>query len=333
MSFALREANAALQQALPPHISCCQWDELRLGPQHCWLVPEGWPQALLLGLQAQANCVIYVQNWAYLLSNLPENMDFARLPLRCLAVSDPVRHFIHHTTGQDCPVLRPAVDPELFFPPDRDAAQAHTLAGGPLRVAYMPRKNTALARQIREAVTARLRHAHPHIQLEWQEIHHKSSQEVAQILRRSPVFLATGFPEGLGLPPLEAMASGCVVVGFAGMGGWDYMRQARPPASPPDNTLGNTLGNMPACAPISSPANMPYSPAFPLRPVPWGGNGFYAADADVLGAAEALEQACLLLYKGGQELATLRQAAASTAAAYSPPSLATAVQALWHDWI
>jgi len=36
------------------------------------------------------------------------------------------------------------------------------------------------------------------------------------------VFLSFGYPEGFSLPPVEAMASGCVVVGYHGRGGREY---------------------------------------------------------------------------------------------------------------
>lgn len=42
--------------------------------------------------------------------------------------------------------------------------------------------------------------------------------------QKSDIFLATGYPEGFGLPALEAMACGCVVVGFSGGGGLEYMQ-------------------------------------------------------------------------------------------------------------
>lgn len=48
-------------------------------------------------------------------------------------------------------------------------------------------------------------------------------QEFADHLRASGVFVAHSYPEGFGLPPLEAMACGCVVVGFTGGGGSDFM--------------------------------------------------------------------------------------------------------------
>jgi glycosyltransferase involved in cell wall biosynthesis len=47
----------------------------------------------------------------------------------------------------------------------------------------------------------------------------------ASILRRSRVFLCFSHREGLGLPPLEAMAAGCIVVGFDGFGGRELFRE------------------------------------------------------------------------------------------------------------
>lgn len=314
----LRESTDSLRAALPQHLSCLDWGELHLAPEDCWLTPEGWPNALLMGLQAKALCVVYVQNWAYFLSNLPENTFWNQLPVRFLAVSEPVRQFIQYTTGLDAPILRPAIDPALFYPHAPDTV---TPVKGPLRICYMPRKNPALARQIRETFTARLHHrqaTQPPSSIEWLEIHHKSPLEVAALLRGSHIFLATGFPEGFALPPLEAMASGCIVAGFAGRGGWDYMRQAAP--------CSTAAGGAPS---------IPYAhkPWFDLRPVPWGGNGFYAEDADVLGAACALEDACTLLQQGGPALAALRRAAAQTSAAYSPQQQADTIARLWKHWL
>lgn len=327
--LALRESTTGLRAALPPQVPCLEWDHLNLCPNDCWLVPEGWPNALLMGLQAQARCVVYVQNWAYLLSNLPENTFWDQLPVRFLAVSEPVRQFIQHTTGIDAPILRPAIDSALFSPPVGDLTSVDLSAPvtGPLRICYMPRKNPALARQIRDAFTARLHHCQRKLEgqstlspqdIEWQEIHHKSPQEVAALLRSSHIFLATGFPEGCPLPPLEAMACGCIVAGFAGRGGWDYMRQAAP-----------------CSAHTNSALHAPYAhnPWFDLRPVPWGGNGFYAEDADVLGAACALEDACTLLRQGGSALTALRHAAAQTSAAYSPEQQAESIATLWQQWL
>lgn len=50
--------------------------------------------------------------------------------------------------------------------------------------------------------------------------------EVAERLSESMIFLSFSQREGFGLPPLEAMASGCLVVGFHGIGGAEYFDQS-----------------------------------------------------------------------------------------------------------
>ena len=52
-------------------------------------------------------------------------------------------------------------------------------------------------------------------------ITNSSDADAAAIMRRASVFLAFSHREGLGLPPAEALACGCVVAGFNGFGGRD----------------------------------------------------------------------------------------------------------------
>jgi glycosyltransferase involved in cell wall biosynthesis len=49
-------------------------------------------------------------------------------------------------------------------------------------------------------------------------------REVAALLGECQVFLSTSEDEGFGLPAAEAMACGCIVVGFHGGGGREFMR-------------------------------------------------------------------------------------------------------------
>jgi len=45
----------------------------------------------------------------------------------------------------------------------------------------------------------------------------------AEVLRESAVFLSSSHPEGFGLPPCEALACGCVVIGYHGNGGSEFL--------------------------------------------------------------------------------------------------------------
>jgi glycosyltransferase involved in cell wall biosynthesis len=55
-------------------------------------------------------------------------------------------------------------------------------------------------------------------------IHNQTEKKVAQILKESLIFLSFGYSEGFSLPPAEAMACGCIVVGYHGMGGQEFFK-------------------------------------------------------------------------------------------------------------
>ena len=83
------------------------------------------------------------------------------------------------------------------------------------RIAFMPRKNGHDA-----AVVAALVQAQPWwTGWELVPIHRQPQAEVARILQSSIAFLAFGHPEGFGLPLAEALACGCALVGYSGLGG------------------------------------------------------------------------------------------------------------------
>lgn len=283
---------------LDPAIPVLPLKEVELGPEDRWVVPEGWPNALAPGLAAKAACCVFVQNWNFLHGQLPAGVSWAQLPVRMVAISHPVARFVRETAGITAPVISPAVNPRIFhpavFPPQNPPL---------LRVAWMPRKNRGLAKQIREIYAARAA-LNRLPELQWLEIDHLSAREVAAHLQNAHIFLATGFPEGFGLPPLEAMACGCLVAGFTGMGGWEYMRQA----------LFNG-----------------FQPLFPLPEVSWGPNGFYAADGDVWGAVLCLEAAAKALCSNGDALAALRENAQKTAAWYTREHQLAQAVSIWND--
>ncbi|OGR34852.1 MAG: group 1 glycosyl transferase [Desulfovibrionales bacterium GWA2_65_9] len=295
------------------------WDQLTLTPGDLWVVPEGWVNALTPGLNAGARCLVYVQNWAYLLSALPEGVSWRKLPVEFAAVSDPVARFVAATTGFDAPILRPGIDTELFCAPDQ---KPDVSGSGTVRIAFMPRKNKALAKQIRETFSALDEGLAARCQ--WVEIAGMTAKGVAEALQSAHIFLATGFPEGCPLPPLEAMACGCLPVGYMGFGGADYMRQALSPEADP----------------------APFAPWWPLRDVPWGdkgtggghGNGLWSADADILGAALHLKTAAMWFLDGtsaggsprlSPTLAPTLVNARATAAAYSLEAQRESVLDFW----
>lgn len=83
----------------------------------------------------------------------------------------------------------------------------------PVEVAYLPRRGAAIA----EAV---IRHLPT---LYFNAIDGSSEEATAGTMMRCSYYLATAVGEGFGLPALEAMAAGCVVVSVPVVGGVEYL--------------------------------------------------------------------------------------------------------------
>lgn len=96
-----------------------------------------------------------------------------------------------------------------------DAAQFRPAPNKERLIAYMPRKRAADVRTVLSLleVSGALEG--------WTLVPIDGLPEaaVAEVLARASVFLSFSHNEGLGLPPAEAMAAECVVVGFDGFGG------------------------------------------------------------------------------------------------------------------
>jgi hypothetical protein len=102
---------------------------------------------------------------------------------------------------------RPVVDGDLFHP---------GLQPGRRQLAFMRSRRPAEREQLLHLLRAR--------GIDWPltPISGRSEAEVAEVLRGSAIFLSFSERDGFGLPPAEAMASGCFVVGFTGGGGDEF---------------------------------------------------------------------------------------------------------------
>ena len=287
-----RETGGWRPEGLADSAPVIEWADMDLGKSDLWVVPEGWVNALAPGLEAGALCINYVQNWAYLFSALPKGVDWHNLSVEFFAVSDPVSRFIKAATFKDASILRPGIDRSIFFAPKSKPE-------GKINVAFMPRKNKGLTAQIRAIQEHRCGDGC----LNWLPIEGMNTHQVADTLRSAHIFLATGFPEGCPLPPLEAMACGCLPVGFTGFGGWDYMRQIQ-----------------------KEPR---FTPWIPLRECNWGGNGLWCADGDVLDAALCLEDAAKMVREENLYLSVALESGQETADAYSTEEQKKSVLSVW----
>lgn len=167
--------------------------------------------------------IAFVQNW--FLADIGtgskrryEDFGFTGL----LACSNYIKDYMASRSSLPCTVVTNGIDLSLFKP--SGASPTHQ------QVLYQNRRNVADARAAIELLPPPLRDACKFVELG----NNLSQAEMIRSFQAADIYLAIGYPEGFALPPLEAMACGCVVIGFTGGGGLEHMIDGQSALVAPD---------------------------------------------------------------------------------------------------
>lgn len=104
----------------------------------------------------------------------------------------------------------------------------------PGSIAVMPRKGEAVLRAVQQGMP----------EANFIMIDGLSETETALQLKSAEFFLAISENEALGLPPLEAMCAGCCVVGFPGVGGFEFMRHLETACVIPNGDIAGLISGL-----------------------------------------------------------------------------------------
>jgi glycosyltransferase involved in cell wall biosynthesis len=194
----------------------CYAPQTPLTPSDVLILPEiTGPRATKIA--AGVPRVIFNQNVYYTFKGYGPAADGEQTPyqdsdsavLATLVVSEDSREYLAYAfPGQRVFRIHNSVDPSLFH--DREPKQA--------QIAFMPRKNRGDVEQVINLL--RCRGALSGFEL--LPIENQPEASTAQMLRQAMVFLSFGNPEGFNLPAAEAMACGCVTLGYHGRGGREF---------------------------------------------------------------------------------------------------------------
>ena len=208
--------------------------QFSLRPDDLVIIPEDHAGFIELFSTTAVRKVIFCQNHFYLYEGLKQHNTLHAAGISgVMACSDIVADFIR--TQMEMPYVQTVhnIVSGKFAPAPYKKRQ----------IAYMPRKRPLEANFIKNLC---IRLLEPEYQVEWISVDGMSQDAVAQIFADSALFLSLSRLEGFGLPPLEAMASGCLVVGFTGFGGKEYAR--------PDNGLWVEEDDLIRCAQVLAEA-------------------------------------------------------------------------------
>lgn len=187
-----------------------------------------WPEYLSQHVRREGvRQVIFVQGAYGLFADNDPHLDALQLrPPSVLAiavVSQDSAEYVKYGWPNHDPVILPAgIDPGMFHPGAKQR-----------QIAYSPRRRYRAVQQI----LGLLRTRNALSGWELVPIVRMNQQQVAEILSKSALFLCFSEREGFGLPPLEALASGCHVIGFTGMGGREVFDPRFTQAIPEDDIV------------------------------------------------------------------------------------------------
>lgn len=220
----LNRNGIAAWVALPelPDVNFYEWDvpkiiygeTLAVFETDICVFPEGLLGYMKTLQGTPAKKIMFCQNQYYLpFSDMPKS-GFSEFHLNSVVVSSlTIKAFLEDVYGlTDIPVIPCAVD----------ASQYKRTVDKVRQIAFMPRKLGADAKFIHAAF---VRMFPNYSDVSWVAIHQMTRRDAAKVLAESAIFLSLSHQESFGLPPLEAMASGCVVAGFHGDGGREYMNE------------------------------------------------------------------------------------------------------------
>lgn len=200
-------------------ISKDRWSQLTdLNPVYDTVV---LPETFILGLQTYSHglpTIIFNQNGSYTFGTHVDSAFMNPKKILQLYHSEYLSHVMcvsHHdyrllTSGLSIPsskvsLIVNGLESNLFKPSSVKKRQ----------IAFMPRKNTRDCQIVLSLLSNK----------SWlsgwklKSIDRFPQHRVSSILQDSLLFLSFGHPEGFGLPVAEALASGCGVIGYSGLGG------------------------------------------------------------------------------------------------------------------
>jgi len=204
------DANRTKVQAQP----------LSVLPEDLLIIPEGFPDVMQKTMQTACKRIVLAQSWFYVLNAMQPGQSWQHFGIQdVISVSDAITEYLDSTMpGLRIKNVKQGINRELFKAPEKLSKKAPVVVYSANRGQENKLKTINLIKNFYMF--------YPHLRwVRFVELANMSREEFADRLSSSAFALYTDDIAGFGTLPLEAMACGTHVVGWASFGGKEYMNE------------------------------------------------------------------------------------------------------------
>ena len=193
---------------------------LAVSPEDFLLIPEGFPDVMQKTMQTSCKRIVLAQSWFYVLNAMQPGQTWQHFGIQdVISVSDAITEYIGSVMpGLKVKNIKQGINRDLFKVPEKLSKKAPMIAYSANRGQENKMKTINLIKTFYMF--------YPHLRwVRFVELANMSREEFAERLSSSAFALYTDDIAGFGTLPLEAMACGTHVVGWASFGGKEYMNE------------------------------------------------------------------------------------------------------------
>ena len=186
----------------------------KFASQDILVIPEVMPQIMQQTARFVGERIVIALSWSPTYWNLPPGQTWPSYGIRRVITKSPlIQQYLRWSMCIEATLVSEYVNRERY----RHAPEAKRP-----KVCYLTRKDRSAA-WLHSILSAK---GEPFTDFEWMPLRELSEDEYARHLREATVYVTTNMQEGMNTSVLEAMACGCLVVGYSGIGGGVYMEHA-----------------------------------------------------------------------------------------------------------
>ena len=190
---------------------------LNVHPEDFMFIPEGFPNVMERTVGVSCKRIVLAQSWLYILAGMKNGQIWQNFGIKdVVSVSDFISEYIQAIMpGIKIKSLKQGINRDIFYKPEKFSDKMPIIG-------YQSGRGPESQMKTHTAIKM-FYAANPHMRWwRFMELSGMSREEFAERLRDCAFVLYTDDVAGFGTLPLEAMACGTHVVGYAAPGGKEY---------------------------------------------------------------------------------------------------------------